>query len=183
VVNGNLRALVLFGSMLFLGLYGPDSIDQKRARRFGAAWDRYAAVTSNVPFLAIAQGRKTSWAREIGYRLAFAVGGFAVIVLLHPVLGGNQARLPGALTSALRGLVTGAAEGAGVYSRRRLRVTTPYHGRRRSTLRGSPRHTPAPPPPSRLTTAERLVSGHRREKTPCRPPASAATAEVAAISH
>jgi len=91
VVNGNLRALVLFGSMLFLGLYGPPSIDAKRARRFGPAWERYAALTSNVPFVAIAQGRNTLRIDEIGWgRLALAGVVFAVVLLMHPILfGGN----------------------------------------------------------------------------------------------
>jgi uncharacterized membrane protein len=91
VVNGNARALVLFGAMLFLGLYGPVSIDAKRARRFGAAWARYAAVTSNVPFLAIAQGRNQLRLGEIGWgRVAFAVVAFAAVLLLHPLMfGGN----------------------------------------------------------------------------------------------
>jgi len=91
VVNGHQKALVLFGAMLFLGLYGPVSIDAKRARRFGAAWDRYAAVTSNVPFAAIAQGRNRLRLDEIGWgRVAFATVVFAVFLLLHPmIVGGN----------------------------------------------------------------------------------------------
>jgi uncharacterized membrane protein len=91
VVNGHTKALVLFGALLFLGLYGPVSIDAKRARRFGAAWDRYAAVTSNVPFVAIAQGRNRLRLAEIGWgRVAFAVVVFAVFLLLHPlIVGGN----------------------------------------------------------------------------------------------
>jgi len=80
---------VLFGAMLFLGLYGPVSIDAKRARRFGAAWARYAAVTSNVPFLAIAQGRNQLRLGEIGWgRVAFAVVAFAAVLLLHPLMFG-----------------------------------------------------------------------------------------------
>lgn len=90
VVNGNLKALVLFGSMLFLGLYGPRSIDAKRARRFGPAWERYAAVTSNVPFVAIAQGRNRLRLDEIGWgRVALAVVVFAVVLLMHPILFGG----------------------------------------------------------------------------------------------
>ena len=89
VVNGNARALVLFGAMLFLGLYGPVSIDAKRARRFGAAWARYAALTSNVPFLAIAQGRNQLRLGEIGWgRVAFAAVVFVVVLVMHPLMFG-----------------------------------------------------------------------------------------------
>jgi uncharacterized membrane protein len=91
VINGHQKAFVLFGTMLFLGLYGPISIDAKRARRFGPAWERYAAVTSNVPFAAIAAGRNQIRLREIGWgRLVFALVVFAVFLVLHPMMfGGN----------------------------------------------------------------------------------------------
>ncbi|HWP66692.1 MAG TPA: NnrU family protein [Candidatus Limnocylindria bacterium] len=89
VVTGNLRALVLFGTMLLLALAGPPSIDAKRARRLGPAWARYAAVTSNVPFAAIVQGRNQLRFDEIGWgRLAFAVAVFTALLLMHPVLFG-----------------------------------------------------------------------------------------------
>lgn len=85
VVNGHQKALVLFGAMLLLGVIGPRSIDAKRARRFGPAWERYAAVTSNVPFLAILQGRNRLRLGEIGAgRLVFALALFVVVLVLHP---------------------------------------------------------------------------------------------------
>ncbi|MBI3515097.1 MAG: NnrU family protein [Proteobacteria bacterium] len=56
-VKGDLASLVLFGSLLVLALCGTVSIDRKRRRALGAAWDGFAAQTSNLPFLAIAQGR------------------------------------------------------------------------------------------------------------------------------
>jgi uncharacterized membrane protein len=91
VVNGFEKGLVLFGSMLFLALIGPVMIDAKRAHRFGPAWARYAAVTSNVPFLAIVQGRNRWPAGEIGWgRLAFALTVYGAVLVLHPLLvGGN----------------------------------------------------------------------------------------------
>jgi uncharacterized membrane protein len=91
VVNGHAKALVLFGTLLFLGLYGPPSIDAKRRRRFGAAWERYEAATSNVPFAAIVQGRNRFVWREIGWgRVAFAAAVFGAFLVVHPmVVGGN----------------------------------------------------------------------------------------------
>jgi uncharacterized membrane protein len=91
VVNGHVKAAVLFGSMLLLGVVGPWSIDRKRARRFGPAWERYAAVTSNLPFLAIIQGRNVLRVGEIGVgRIAFAVAVFAVVLVLHPIWFGSN---------------------------------------------------------------------------------------------
>jgi uncharacterized membrane protein len=57
IVNGDLAALILFGSLLVLAVGGTFSIDAKRRRLFGEQWTRFAAVTSGVPFAAIAAGR------------------------------------------------------------------------------------------------------------------------------
>lgn len=89
VVNGHVKALVLFGALLVLGVTGPRSIDAKRARRFGARWTRYAAVTSSLPFLAIAERRNRFRPGEIGWgRVGFTLVVFAVVLLLHPLLFG-----------------------------------------------------------------------------------------------
>lgn len=77
IYNGDLGSLVFFGSFLALALRGPSSIDRKRKRVYGADWDRFAAVTSNVPFVAIAQGRNRLSLREFG------VVPVIVIVLLY----------------------------------------------------------------------------------------------------
>jgi uncharacterized membrane protein len=46
---------------------GPFSIDRKRKKAVGAEWDRFEALTSNVPFLATIQGRNSLKIREIGW--------------------------------------------------------------------------------------------------------------------
>ena len=84
VVNGDLAALVLFGSLAGLALCGTMSIDAKRRRALGAAWDGFAARTSNLPFLALAQGRT---ALRLGehkpWEWLVVAGGYAVTVALH----------------------------------------------------------------------------------------------------
>ena len=68
VMNGTLAALVFFGSLLLLAVGGTASIDAKRRRRLGNAWQGFSAVTSNVPFAAVAAGRNQLGPalREIG---------------------------------------------------------------------------------------------------------------------
>jgi uncharacterized membrane protein len=95
VLNGDAASVVLFGSLLLLALLGPHLIDAKRRRAFGAKWDRFAAVTSNVPFAAIASGRNHLRPAEIGlWRLLAAVGVWALLLAIHPWLFGVPA-LPG----------------------------------------------------------------------------------------
>lgn len=84
VYNGDLGSLLFFGAFLVLALRGPFSIDRKRLRIYGADWERFAAVTSNVPFIAIAQGRNHLSLREIGWwRIAIALALYAMLLHLH----------------------------------------------------------------------------------------------------
>ncbi len=67
VTNGDTASLILFGSFIVLTAMGTRSIDQKRAKSLGPAWDLYARQTSNVPFAAIIQGRSSLGLGEIGW--------------------------------------------------------------------------------------------------------------------
>jgi len=67
IYNGDLASTIFFSTFLVLALRGPFSIDRKRNRVYGPDWQRFAAVTSNVPFMAIAQGRNKFVFGEIGW--------------------------------------------------------------------------------------------------------------------
>ena len=68
---------------------GPPSIDAKRLRAHGARWERFAAVTSNVPFVAIFEGRNRLAIREIGaWRIALGFGLYVVLLTGHAWLFG-----------------------------------------------------------------------------------------------
>ena len=98
VVNGNLASLILFGSLLLLAVGGTVSIDAKRRRQFGDDWNRFAQVTSNIPFAAIATGRNQlrPALREIGIlRPVIAIAAYALIFYFH-------GRLFGAALNAFR---------------------------------------------------------------------------------
>jgi len=90
LARGDVKSLIFFGGLLVLALFGTVSIDRRRAA-LGEDWHRFAGVTSNVPFLAIAQGRNRFIPAEIGYRkplIGLAV--FVVLFLLHPYLFGAR---------------------------------------------------------------------------------------------
>ena len=91
VAAGHATALLAFGSVAVLALAGAPLLDAKKAASHGAAWESFAAVTSSLPFLAIAQGRQTlSW-REIGlWRVALGTGVFLAVLLLHKRLFGGD---------------------------------------------------------------------------------------------
>jgi uncharacterized membrane protein len=89
IVNGDAAALVLFGTLFALCLGGTFSIDAKRNRQFGDAWADFAAITSNVPFVAIIGGRNRLIFAEIGaWRVALAVLVYLALFMLHgPLIG------------------------------------------------------------------------------------------------
>ncbi len=84
LVNGNVAAFILFGSMLLLALLGTTSIDAKRRRSLGPTWDAFAARTSNIPFAAILAGRQSVKLGEIGWvRVVGAVAVWAGLIAVH----------------------------------------------------------------------------------------------------
>ncbi|MEO8927172.1 MAG: NnrU family protein [Caulobacteraceae bacterium] len=92
LVNGDIAGIVLFGTMLFLALFGTVSIDAKRERGSREQWNAFAAKTSNIPFAAIAQGRQSLNLGEIGWaRLVAAVGIWAIVLGAHPHVFGVSA--------------------------------------------------------------------------------------------
>ena len=89
VFNGDLASLIFFGVFLILSLAGPASIDKKRKEVFGSDWDRFAAVTSIIPFMAIIQGRNALRLSELGWwRPVLAAVVFGFFLYLHEALFG-----------------------------------------------------------------------------------------------
>ena len=90
-MNPDPPSLLFFGSLLVLAALGPLSIDAKRRRKHGERWDRFAAVTSNVPFAAIVAGRNRLALGEFGgWRIGLAVVLYAVFLGAHPMLFGTS---------------------------------------------------------------------------------------------
>ena len=89
LVNGDAPSILLFGSMLALAIFGTYSIDAKRKRALGLKWEAFAALTSNVPFGAIAAGRQKLSLGEIGWwKLLVAIAIWAAVLLGHQYIFG-----------------------------------------------------------------------------------------------
>lgn len=83
------RHLVFFAAWAIVALAGTASIDSKRRRLLGVAWEPFAAQTSIVPFAAIVAGRNRFIPREIGFwRWGVALLVYALMLGGHaPVIG------------------------------------------------------------------------------------------------
>jgi uncharacterized membrane protein len=91
LVNGNIPALLLFGSLFATAAVGTLDIDRKRARAAPEQWKRFSAVTSNLPFAAIVAGRNRLVLRELLPALALGLLVAAVLVYFHGSLFGLSA--------------------------------------------------------------------------------------------
>jgi uncharacterized membrane protein len=91
VLNGDLASVIFFGSFLILAVGGPFSIDRKRKKAFGEAWNRFAGLTSNVPFAAIIGGRNSLKISELGWwPVVLAVVLYGLFLYFHQTLFGGS---------------------------------------------------------------------------------------------
>jgi tripartite-type tricarboxylate transporter receptor subunit TctC len=92
LARGDLSALVFFGGFLLLAALGTVLMDRRKSSN--PDFRRFSDVTSNVPFVAIAQGRNRIVWREIGWlRPAIGIALFVAVFFLHPwISGGAQAQ-------------------------------------------------------------------------------------------
>ena len=81
--RGDLRGLIFFGAFIVLAVVGTLAMDARK--RANPDWPRFAAVSSHIPFVAIAQGRNRIGWREIGWlRPAAGLAVLFVVLLFHP---------------------------------------------------------------------------------------------------
>lgn len=94
MTNSERWAVMLFGALTFMVLFGTRSIDRKGRARDAVAWARFEDVTSNVPFMAITQGRNRLNLGEIGWRGAVGLAVALGILWGHESLFGVTALTP-----------------------------------------------------------------------------------------
>jgi uncharacterized membrane protein len=89
--RGDLKSLVFFGSFALLAGGGTLLMDRRKRQTLGEDWARFAAVTSNIPFAAILQGRNRFDAKEIGWRNPLiGVALYGIVFWFHPLLFGTR---------------------------------------------------------------------------------------------
>ena len=90
LARGDVKSAVFFGGLFLVALAGTLSMD--RRKRANPDFVRFAALTSHVPFVAIAQGRNRLVWREIGWlRPAIGLAAFALFLFAHGWLFGVSA--------------------------------------------------------------------------------------------
>ena len=93
--NGDLASTWFFGVVAALALGGTVLIDRKKRLALGSHWQRLAALSSNIPFAALATGRTRLRWRDVGVlRPLAALLLYAVLFLGHPIFTGVPVILP-----------------------------------------------------------------------------------------
>jgi len=91
VARGDTASAIFFGGFALLAISGSILIDARKDRMLGVDWQRFASVTSNIPFGAIIQGRNQFRFEEIGWnKVLIGLGAYLVLVFLHPYLFGAR---------------------------------------------------------------------------------------------
>lgn len=94
IANGNVASVLFFGTLAVLALLGSMLIDLKHRTRKGAKFASFELATSNLPFVAMIQGRQSlgKAVKEFGAaRLALVVVLYAVLLHGHGWLFGASA--------------------------------------------------------------------------------------------
>jgi uncharacterized membrane protein len=91
LARGDLKSLLFFGTFAVLAGLGTLLMDRRKRQTLGEDWQRFAAVTSHIPFAAILQGRNRFDAAEIGWRIpAIGLALYALFFWFHPMLFGAR---------------------------------------------------------------------------------------------
>lgn len=83
IANGDWVSVIFFSSFFVLSLLGSMLMDKKKAVTLGPGWQGYAAVTSNVPFVAIVAGRNRLVIKELGLPVVVGLVVYAVAYYFH----------------------------------------------------------------------------------------------------
>jgi uncharacterized membrane protein len=82
--NGDEASVIFFGTFFLLAFFGTFSIDAKKKRKMGEAWNAFAAKTSNIPFAAALSRRNAlKLGESFGWRFIVAMLIFAGVLYAH----------------------------------------------------------------------------------------------------
>ncbi len=91
LARGDVKSVLFFGGLFVVAGGGTILQDLRKARTLGEDWARFTAVSSNVPFLAILQGRNTLRLGEIGWVKPLAgIAAYVILLYAHDWLFGAR---------------------------------------------------------------------------------------------
>lgn len=93
--RGDTTSVIFFGGLGILAFAGTFLIDAKKQKQMKEDWERFAARTSNIPFLAILQGRASLSIKTLWWRVLLGLVLFLLLFGFHStVIGVSPAPIP-----------------------------------------------------------------------------------------
>lgn len=90
LANGDTNSLIFFGAFAVLAGAGSIAIDRRKAAALGGDWAVYAGVTSNLPFLAIVQGRNRLALGELWLPVLAGLALYGLLLWRHQWVSGAR---------------------------------------------------------------------------------------------
>ena len=88
VANGDYASIFFFSIFILLSGFGTVLLDYKKSKQFGESWENYQLATSNVPFLALAQGRAKVQAKKLALPVLVGLLLYLMMYYFHELITG-----------------------------------------------------------------------------------------------
>ena len=87
--NGDIASIIFFSIFILLSGIGSILLDLKKSKQFGRSWRRYELLTSNVPFIAILEGRTVLRVKELYMPFALGLLLYFIMYFFHEMFTGS----------------------------------------------------------------------------------------------
>ena len=87
--NGDIASIIFFSIFVLLSGTGSILLDLKKSKQFGRSWREYELLTSNVPFIALLEGRTVLRLKELYMPVALGLLLYSIMYYFHEMLTGS----------------------------------------------------------------------------------------------
>ena len=87
--NGDIASIIFFSIFVLSSGIGSILLDLEKSKQFGRSWRQYELLTSNVPFIALLEGRTVFRLKEIYMPVALGLLLYFIMYYFHEMLTGS----------------------------------------------------------------------------------------------
>ena len=87
--NGDIASIIFFSIFVLLSGTGSILLDLKKSKRFGRSWRQYELLTSNIPFIALMEGRTVLRRKALYMPVAFGLLLYSIMYYFHEMFTGS----------------------------------------------------------------------------------------------
>ena len=87
--NGDIASIIFFSIFVLLSGTGSILLDLKISKQFARGWRQYELLTSNVPFIALLEGRAVLRLKDLYMPVAFGLLLYSIMYCFHEMFTGS----------------------------------------------------------------------------------------------